>query len=459
MFNDDIAAVTTPPGEGGIAIIRASGNQVIEKIDSIFKSFRPGISLKEKKGYTLTLGWIIDENNEIADEVLIGIMKTPHSYTAEDVVEINCHGGSLPARRCLEIVLSTGVRLAQPGEFTRRAFLNGRLDVCQAEAVIDVIRSKTDKSLKLAMNQVTGENSKYIYLLEDKLIRINAMVEASLDFPDDVGDLDYDEAKEILDQSLNIINQLLKAGKRAEVYREGINVAICGKPNVGKSSLLNILIKKDKAIVTSIPGTTRDVVEEYINIRGIPVKIMDTAGIRNTEDIVENIGIEKSKEVIKKADLVIFILDIERGINKEDLAIYDNIENQNIIVLVNKDDLEEKNISEKELKDLFKGIKVVKGSVKENVGIEELETSIEEKVFSGEVDSDDIEIMINLRHKNALIDAKKYLTSAINSIDRVPLDCMGVDILGALESVGEITGKNLKEEVIDRIFKDFCIGK
>jgi len=459
MIYDDIAAIATPPGEGGVAIIRLSGGQVIDKVNKVFQPYRAGVNLKDRNGYTLTLGWIIDENKDKIDEVLIGIMKAPRSYTAEDVVEINCHGGIVPARRCLEIVLSTGIRIAEPGEFTRRAFLNGRLDASQAEAVIEVIRSKTDKGLKLAMKQIIGKNSEYIHILEDRLIKINAMVEACLDFPDEVGELDYIEAKEVLSEVVNSIEQMLKAGRRSEIYREGISVAICGKPNVGKSSLLNALLKKEKAIVTNIPGTTRDIVEDYINIRGIPVKLMDTAGIRATEDVVESIGVERSKEVIKDADVVIFLLDVGTGINEEDQTIYKSIENQHVIILVNKEDLEEKNINEWELKKLFKGVKIIRGSVKENIGLEDLETCIEGIVLSGEVESDDLEIMINMRQKNSLLKAKKHIQDALNSLEKIPLDCVGVDILGALESLGEITGKNIKEEVLNRIFQDFCIGK
>ena len=458
MFDDDIAAISTPPGEGGIAIIRLSGSEVIEKANRVFKPRRPGVDLTQKEGYSLTLGWIVD-GEEIIDETLVSIMRAPRSYTGEDVVEINCHGGTLPARRCLETVLKTGVRIAEPGEFTRRAFLNGRLDASQAEAVIEIIRAKTDKGLSLALKQLSGKNSNYLHELEDSLISINAMVEASLDFPDEVGEPDYGEVKSMFASIIGKIDQILAAGKRAEIYREGISIAICGKPNVGKSSLLNALLKKDKAIVTNIPGTTRDIVEDFINVRGIPVRLMDTAGIRATEDVVERIGVERSQEVIQAADLVIFLLDIETGITEEDLAVYENIENRHVIVLVNKEDLEEKRISEAQLEDLFKEVKVIRGSVKEDIGLEELEASIENMVLSGEVQADDMEIMLNMRQKQALLKARKHIEDALFALEDVPLDCLGVDIWGALESLGEITGKNLKEEVLDRIFHDFCIGK
>ncbi|NLB87792.1 MAG: tRNA uridine-5-carboxymethylaminomethyl(34) synthesis GTPase MnmE [Syntrophomonadaceae bacterium] len=459
MIYDDIVAISTPPGEGGIAIVRLSGTEVIKKVNSIFKPYNPEVDLNDKKGFTITYGWIVDQNKNIVDEVLVSIMRSPHSYTGEDVVEINCHGGTLPAKRCLEEVLKTGVRIAEPGEFTKRAFLNGRMDVSQAEAVIEVIRAKTDKGLRLALKQLSGINSEIINNLEDELIAINAMVEASLDFPDDVGDLDIPDFTERVDKIIEQIDKLLAAGQRAEIYRDGINIAICGKPNVGKSSLLNALLRKDKAIVTNIPGTTRDVIEDYINVKGIPVKLMDTAGIRITDDIVEKIGVEKSRQVIKEADLVIFLLDIETGITKEDLEIFNSIDNSNIIILVNKEDIEEKRITEEDLEKNFSNYRVIRGSVKEDIGLEELENTIEDMVLKGQIQSDDMDIMINLRQKNALLKAKKHLQDTKDSIYDAPLDCIGVDVWGALEALGEITGKSLKEDVIDRIFRDFCIGK
>ncbi len=459
MLYDDIAAISTPPGEAGIAILRLSGSNVITKVNNIFKPYRKGVNLQEKPSFTMSLGWIMDEKNNMIDEVIISVMRSPRSYTGEDVVEINCHGGSLPARRCLEEALKTGIRLAEPGEFTKRAFLNGRLDLSQAEAVMELITSKTNKGLSLAVKQLSGKNSIIFNQLEDDLITVNAMVEASLDFPDDVGDLDVEEARNLINEILLKIDQLLIAGERADIYRQGINVAICGKPNVGKSSLLNALLRKDKAIVTDIPGTTRDVIEDYINVRGIPVKLMDTAGIRVTEDLVEKIGVEKSRQVIKDAELVIFILDIETGITAEDINIFRSIENLNIIILVNKEDIEEKRISEEELENIFAGFPIIRASVKEEVGLEELENTMENLVLTGKAKNHDMELMINLRQKNALLKAKGFLEDTIAVIDAAPLDCLGVDIWGALEAIGEITGKALKEDVIERIFRDFCIGK
>ncbi|MGE5391774.1 MAG: tRNA uridine-5-carboxymethylaminomethyl(34) synthesis GTPase MnmE [Deltaproteobacteria bacterium] len=456
---DDIAAISTPPGEGGIAIIRLSGTGIIERITELFRPRNPEQEMILRPSHTLTLGWIIDNGGEIIDEVLVSVMKGPHSYTGEDVVEINCHGGVLSARRCLERVLTTGFRLAEPGEFTRRAYLNGRLDISQAEAVIDVIRAKSDKGMRLAQQQLSGMNARYIDSLEDGLTRINAIVEASIDFPDEVGEPDFDEVDQRLQEILYSLDTLINAARRAEVYREGISIVICGKPNVGKSTLLNTLLRKDKAIVTEIPGTTRDVIEDYINVRGIPVKIMDTAGIRATEDRVEKIGVERSREVINTAELVLFLLDVEAGITDEDREIFSLIQTKNVIVLVNKEDLAEKNINEDSLKEMFPGLTIIRGSAREEIGIDELEESIENLVLAGQTGSDNLEIMVSTRQRNALERARQSVIDSREGLREAPLDCLGVDLGGALDALGEITGKNLKEEAIDRIFHDFCIGK
>ncbi|HOQ09767.1 MAG TPA: tRNA uridine-5-carboxymethylaminomethyl(34) synthesis GTPase MnmE [Syntrophomonadaceae bacterium] len=458
-MQDAIAAISTPPGEGGIAIVRLSGNKVIETVDKLFKPFRRDVELVKRPSHTLTLGWIIDEEGNPLDEVLVSIMREPHSYTGEDVVEINCHGGTLPARRVLERVLQMGIRLAEPGEFTRRAFLNGRLDASQAEAVIDIIRAKTDKAMQIAMRRLQGSTSRLVQQMEDELVLINAMVEASLDFPDEVGEPDYEEIKEKLEKIIAQLEHMLEAARRADIYRQGITVAIAGKPNVGKSSLLNALLRKERAIVTNIPGTTRDIIEDWLNIRGIPVKILDTAGIRDTEDIVEQIGVQRSREVIQQADLIIFLLDVTTGITPEDQYIYESIADGKVIVLVNKEDLEDKKVREEELQQMFPDIPVIRGSVKEEIGLEELESLIEQMVLAGGLNSDDLEMVVNLRQKQSLAAARQHLQDVLDTLQQVPLDCLGVDLQGALEALGEVTGKNLKEEVIDRIFHEFCIGK
>ncbi|WP_242848915.1 tRNA uridine-5-carboxymethylaminomethyl(34) synthesis GTPase MnmE [Syntrophomonas palmitatica] len=355
--------------------------------------------------------------------------------------------------------MAEDIRPAGPGEFTRLAFLNGRLDLSQAEAVIDVIRSKSDKGMRLALRQLQGTNAHYIAALEDGLTWINAMLEASLDFPDEVGDPDYDEIRQRIDAMLDQLDKMLAAAKRSQVYYEGVSVAICGKPNVGKSSWLNILLQKEKAIVTDIPGTTRDVIEDYLNIRGIPVKLMDTAGIRASEEPVEKIGVTRSYQVIEQADLVILMLDAAAGVTPEDMKIYELIDRDRLIVLVNKEDVREKKLDEKALRELFPGVKIIHGSALEMTGLTQLETAIEEAVLSGQLETDNLELMINARQQSLLERAHRHLQDTRAALGSVPLDCLGVDTMAALEALGEISGKNLKEEAIDRIFQEFCIGK
>jgi tRNA modification GTPase len=459
MINDIIVAVSTPPGEGAIGIIRLSGEGVIEKVAKIFNPYNERLALTERRNFTLALGWIVAANGDRVDEVLIGIMRAPHSYTGEDVVEINCHGGSVALRACLQRCLDQGVRLAEPGEFTKRAFLNDRLDLDQAEAVLDIIRAKTERGLQLAVKQLAGRQGRFIAELEEKLLGLNARVDASLDFPEEVGELDQDQTRLILRETIDEIDRLLEAGRRVEVYREGIDLAIVGKPNVGKSSLLNALARKEKAIVTEIPGTTRDIVEEYINVRGIPVKLMDTAGIRATEDLVEKIGVEKAKELISQADLVVLVLDFGTGIAAEDMEIFQSIPAAKRLVLVNKEDIARKAISEAELVEKFASSNIIRASVKEDYGLDELESAIEELLLQGSSSADGLEIMINMRQKNALQKCRAHAENAWHELGQVPLDCLGVDIWGALECLGELSGRSLKDEIIDRIFHDFCIGK
>jgi len=459
MINDPIVAIATPPGEAAIGIVRLSGPGVIEQVESIFQPYREGMELSERANFSLNLGWLVAVDGEKIDEVLVSVMRAPHSYTGEDLVEINCHGGSLAIRLCLQRCLELGVRIAEPGEFTKRAFLNGRLELSQAEAVIDIIRAKTERGLHLALQQLAGQQGQMIAELEDHLLHLNAMLEASLDFPEEVGDMDQAEARDILERVIKELDKLLQAGRRAEIYRDGIELAICGKPNVGKSSLLNALAQKEKAIVTEIPGTTRDVIEEYINIRGIPVKVMDTAGIRMTEDLVEKIGVDKSRQVIHKADLVVLVLDFAAGISTEDLDIFNSIPPEKLIVLVNKEDVQEKEISAAELTAHFSDLKVIRISVKEDTGLDVLEKAVEEMVLGGEIVADGLEIMINLRQKQALLASRAHAQAALLALGEVPLDCLGVDIWGAVDCLGELTGKSLKEDIIDRIFHDFCIGK
>lgn len=458
-MDDRIVAISTPPGEGAVGIVRLSGSGVIETVSGFFQPYNKELPLTQRKNFSLSLGWVLDVEGEKIDEVLVSVMRSPHSYTGEDVVEINCHGGSLAIRRCLQRCLDAGVRLAEPGEFTKRAFLNDRLELSQAEAVIDIIRAKTERGLKLALQQLDGKPGQLIADIEDNLINLNAMLEASLDFPDEVGDLDEAEARSILESCIEEIKRLLTAGQRAEIYRDGINMVICGKPNVGKSSLLNALAQKERAIVTDIPGTTRDVIEEYINMRGIPVKVMDTAGIRDTEDLVEIIGVQKTKEVIEAADLVLFMVDFSAGISAEDMDIFAGIPIEKMLIVVNKEDIEDKKITTAELKDKFPGMTVITSSVKWETGIDEIEQAVCDLVLGTETRHDGLEIMINLRQKQAIKNCLTHMQAALDGLGTVPLDCLGVDIWGALERLGELSGKSVKEDILDRIFRDFCIGK
>jgi tRNA modification GTPase len=342
MQMSTIAAISTPPGEGGIAIIRVSGSESIAAVEAIFEPRRQGRRLRDLQGYQMMLGWIKDAQGEPIDECLVAVLRQPHSYTAEDTVEIHCHGGVLAARQCLQEVLNQGIREALPGEFTQQAFLNGRLDASQAEAVIEVIRARSTKALKLAVKQLSGFNSRYMKRMVDQLLQAGAIIEASIDFAEDVGEPDYEQVGALLSQVQNDIYRLLEAAKRAEIYRSGVKVVICGKPNVGKSSLLNWLIGRERAIVTEIPGTTRDVIEEFINLRGIPVRLIDTAGIRQTEDRVEAVGVQKAQQAINEADLAIFLLDVTSGLTAEDEEVHCNLSPSRTIILVNKDDLKGK---------------------------------------------------------------------------------------------------------------------
>ncbi|WP_027626054.1 tRNA uridine-5-carboxymethylaminomethyl(34) synthesis GTPase MnmE [Clostridium lundense] len=455
---DTIAAVSTVLGEGGISIIRVSGSMCIKIVDSIFKA-KNGKALSDIKPYSMRYGHIVErETGDILDEVLVSYMKGPRSFTAEDTVEINCHGGVTPTKKILQEVIKAGARLAEPGEFTKRAFLNGRIDLSQAEAVIDIIRAKTDLSMKSAVLQSGGRISKEINSLRNKLLQTIAHIEATVDFPEE--DLEEITGKQVGKELLEIdkeISKLLDTADEGKILREGLNVVIVGKPNVGKSSLLNALLMEKRAIVTEIPGTTRDVIEEYINLDGVPIKIVDTAGIRETQDIVEKIGVEKSKEKINESDLIILMLDSSKELDNEDYEIIDYIKDRKYIVLLNKKDLDSK-IN----KDYLHGLNskyVIETSAKTGQGLESLKQCIKDLFFNGEVKSGDV-IITNTRHKEALIRAKESCISAINTLnDTLAIDLASIDIRNAWLKLGEITGETLEEDIIDKIFSEFCLGK
>jgi tRNA modification GTPase len=454
---DTIAAIATSIGESGISIIRVSGKNSLKIVDNIFKA-RNEKSILDIKPYTMRYGNIIDSNGGILDEVIVSFMKAPKSFTAEDTVEVNCHGGTLVTKIILEEILKNGARLAEPGEFTKRAFLNGRIDLSQAEAVMDIITSKTEASMKSAIMQADGRVSKEINRLRNKLIEIIAHIEATVDYPeDDLEEMTSEKTTGEISKILDEIKNLILNADEGKILREGLKTAIVGKPNVGKSSLLNTLLEEKRAIVTEVAGTTRDVIEEYVNIAGIPINLIDTAGIRETEDIVEKIGVEKSKKKIEEADLVIFMLDSSSSLDKWDVEIIEYMKNKKYIVLLNKIDLPRK-IDIKDLKGIDSRY-IVEISAKNGFGTEKLKEKIETMFFGGDIKIKEY-LITNTRHKAALIRAKSNLEDAAQALRNTSaIDLASIDIRNAWHSLGEVTGDTLEEDLIDKIFKDFCLGK
>ncbi|MGB9805111.1 tRNA uridine-5-carboxymethylaminomethyl(34) synthesis GTPase MnmE, partial [Desulfofundulus sp.] len=384
MLDDTIAAIATPPGEGAIGIVRVSGPGAIEIAEKLFVS-RTGADWRNQGSHRLFYGLVVDPSTgQPVDEVLMGVMYAPRTYTREDIVEFNCHGGIVPLRRTLELVLQHGARLAEPGEFTRRAFLNGRLDLAQAESILDIIRSKTEAGLSVAMSLLTGELSSRVRAFQERLLGLVARVEASIDFPEDVGDEGLrEELMEAVRHIMHELEELLRQARFGRVYREGLRTVIVGRPNVGKSSLLNSLLREKRAIVTEIPGTTRDVIEEVVNIRGIPICLADTAGLRETDDIVEKIGVERSRELVKAADMVLVVLDASTGLTAEDRSVLELVKGQKGIILVNKCDIGDGQAVARQVGRLFpdKPVKVI--SVKTGEGLDQVEEAIEQMVFGG----------------------------------------------------------------------------
>lgn len=455
---DTIAAIATPVGEGGISIIRISGAKALAVAAGIFRGSN-GRSLMDIKPYTMRYGDIIDlENDEIIDEVIVSYMKAPKSFTAEDTIEINCHGGIISTKRILETVIKEGVRIAEPGEFTKRAFLNGRIDLSQAEAVMDIITAKTELAMKSAISQSGGRVSKEIKKLREELLAMIAHIEATVDYPeDDLEEITAENTISDLNKLQERIGWLLKTAEEGKILREGLSTVIVGKPNVGKSSLLNILTNENRAIVTDVAGTTRDVIEEYINMDGVPIKIIDTAGIRETDDVVEKIGVEKSKEKIEEADLVILMLDSSRELDEEDLRIAEYIKDKKYIVLFNKSDLKI-NINREDIKFLNSEY-MIEVSVFNGEGIDKLKETIKELFFSGDIKSQEI-LITNSRHKDVLFRANENISSAIGALkDTSAIDLASIDLRNAWSNFGEITGDTLAEDLIDKIFKEFCLGK
>lgn len=459
MFIDDtIAAIATAPGEGGIGILRISGEKALKVAEEIFKSMS-GKSIKDYNKRTLIYGNIVDNENVI-DEVLLAYMKGPNSYTGEDVIEINCHGGFISVKKILELILSKDVRLAEAGEFTKRAFLNGRIDLSQAEAVIDVIKAKTDIAHEVAQNQLEGSLSKKIRDLRDKVTEILAHVEVAIDYPEeDIEHITYQTLKDKTGGLKEEIKKLYDTAESGKILREGLKTVIVGKPNVGKSSLLNSILGENRAIVTDIPGTTRDVIEEFVNIKGIPLKIVDTAGIRDTDDIVEKIGVEKSKESFTSADLIIMVLDASRKLSEEDIEILKKLKDKQTIVLLNKNDLKQEIEEEKILK-YIENNSIIRISALQQEGIEALQDKIESMVYKGSIKNNSNLVVTNSRHKDALGKAYKSATDALIALEQnMPFDFVEVDLKNIWDYLGYINGDTVTEDLLDNIFHNFCIGK
>ncbi|MCK8826841.1 tRNA uridine-5-carboxymethylaminomethyl(34) synthesis GTPase MnmE [Natroniella acetigena] len=457
---DTIAAISTAVGEGGIGIVRISGPEAIEIAEEIFKNKKEK-SLIEVDSYTAHYGQVIDpRNQQVVDEVITLVMKAPKTYTTEDIVEIDCHGGPIVLQKILDVVLHMGVRLADPGEFTKRAFLNGRIDLAQAEAIIDLIRSQTEIGLEVAIDQLEGGLSNKVNQIKEDIVSLLAHLEATIDFPEDeIEDFNPEQLGDRIDGALKKTSELLETSQRGKILREGLEVAIVGRPNVGKSSLLNALLRENRAIVTEVPGTTRDVIEEVINIDGIPLKIIDTAGIRKTEDKVEKIGVEKSEKFLKRADLVLLVLDINQGISAEDRELMRLIKSKQTVVVANKFDLDN-NLDLEVIDQLLPQAPVVKTSAIENQGIDKLEDVISDLVFSGDIRASNQTLITNMRHKNALDRARQRLLDVQQTFERrLPNDFITIDLRAALEAVGEVTGDTIGEDIIDQIFADFCLGK
>jgi len=458
MKFDTIAAVATPMGEGGIAVIRVSGPEAIEVVDNIYKGKR---KLSTVDTHTIHYGHLVDpQTGDLVEEVLVSVMKAPRTFTREDVVEVNCHGGIVSVERVLELILEHGARLAEPGEFTKRAFLNGRVDLSQAEAVIDLIRAKTDRAMKVALHQVEGKLSRLIRNLRQNLIEAMAHIEVTLDYPEH--DVEEFTQNFLRDKCLEVreeVGRLLQTAKQGKILREGLSTAIIGRPNVGKSSLLNSLVQEEKAIVTDVAGTTRDVIEEYVNVRGVPLRLIDTAGIRETEDVVEKIGVEKSRQLLQKADLVLLVVNYNEPLSPDDYAIFETAKGFSVIVIVNKFDLPQK-IDLEEVKRHFPDQPLIMTSAKMEQGIELLEKAIADIFFAGRVQQDDLTYVSNARHIHLLRQAERAIDDALAGIDQLmPVDMIQIDIKKAWELLGEVIGESVGEDLIDQIFSQFCLGK
>ncbi|AMS08164.1 tRNA uridine-5-carboxymethylaminomethyl(34) synthesis GTPase MnmE [Limosilactobacillus oris] len=458
--NDTIAAISTPVGEGGISIIRISGEDAVAVAKRLYHGSK---DLAQVASHTINYGHIVDpDTGAEVDEVMVSVMRAPHTYTCEDVVEINCHGGLLATNRILQLVLSYGARMAEPGEFTKRAFLNGRIDLSQSEAVMDLIRAKTDKSMKVALNQLDGDLSRLIRHLRQDILDVLAQVEVNIDYPE------YDAVEEMTtkmlkEKALDIqqrIQALLKTAKQGKVLREGLATAIIGRPNVGKSSLLNTLLHEDKAIVTDVAGTTRDVIEEYVNVDGVPLKLIDTAGIRDTDDTVEKIGVERSKRALDAADLILLLIDSSAPLTAEDCELLTATHGKQRIVILNKTDLPRR-VDLDELKKLTDGDALIETSIVKHEGMDQLGQQISKMFFNEGIESSQNNVMVtNARHIGLLHQANAALSDVLKGINAgMPVDLVQIDMTRCWDLLGEITGDSYQDELLDQLFSQFCLGK
>jgi len=461
MEFDTIAAISTPMGEGAIAIVRLSGDDAVTIADKIFTS-PSGKSLTERESHTIHYGHLVNpKTNEVIEEVMLSLMRGPKTFTREDVVEINCHGGIVSVNRVLQLVLTNGARLAEPGEFTKRAFLNGRIDLSQAEAVMDLIRAKTDRAMNVALGQMDGKLSRLIGELRQALLETLAQVEVNIDYPeyDDVEEMTVPILLEKCTWVREEIIKLLKTSSQGKILREGLSTVILGRPNVGKSSLLNSLVHENKAIVTDIAGTTRDIIEEYVNVRGVPLRLVDTAGIRETEDIVERIGVERSRQVLKEADLILLVLNYSDELTEEDERLFETIQQMDYIVVVNKTDLPQ-NINMERVKELATNHSIVTTSLLKEEGVMELEEAIATLFFEGNVESGDLTYVSNARHIALLHQAQTTIEDALQAAEAgVPVDMVQIDVTRVWEILGEIIGDTVQESLINQLFSQFCLGK
>lgn len=458
METDTIAAISTAIGEGGIAVIRISGEDALSIADKIYEGRE---SLIKAKSHTVHYGHVVHyQTREVIDEVLVTVMRAPRTYTREDTVEISCHGGMIPVQTTLESILLAGARLAEPGEFTKRAFLNGRIDLSQAEAVIDLIRAKTEQAARIANQQAEGRLSKQIRALREEILETLAHLAVNVDYPE------YD-AEEMTSQLLSKrcvhikdeIDRLLQTARQGKIIREGIATVIVGRPNVGKSSLLNALAQENRAIVTDIPGTTRDVLEEFVNVQGIPLRLLDTAGIRETEDVVEQIGVKRSQEALERADLLLIVLNFAEPLQEEDEKLLMMSKQITSVVIVNKTDLPQQ-CDLQQVKAIVGNVPVIQTSLKQQQGIEQLEKAIVNQFFAGKIETDDMTYVSNARHIQLLKTALANVEEGIAGIQQgFPLDLVEIDLKNAYQALGEVIGESVGEDLIDQIFSQFCLGK